>query len=395
MEGTAYLLCQASTVPEILRAVDHAFGTETPGSGNQLTLRNGGLTVEISAYGADLGEECVKFIREQVNAVCGHFAPVETAHTDIKINVLHQLTSTKGFVHIRYTYPGREDSETQAQFLPALCAAAEELHGLLLTEDGTALRNGQGQLIFSDAGESDLSWFLPWERPLPPDFFDGAPSDALRRRNESLDFCKARYIHVTEWLPLIESEGDAKIPAPEEIAGRAAALLIVSVYSECLLQEKMSPNQAREFVAPIIEGYGAERFFSPKERAYLDNDSSTEQARIQFIWQYEPLLVMLWALGYEAELFYPDRICDVPALARTMREHDTIDALLRGAKPRSADALLSAADLIFRLDWACVDARIHGLPAPAGMDGGVVMERHKALNWLVTGEEWDLVDTST
>ena len=61
----------------------------------------------------------------------------------------------------------------------------------------------------------------------------------------------------------------------------------------------------------------------------------------------------------------------------------------------AAEELLSAADLIYRLDWACVDARVHGLPAPAGMDGGVVMERHKALNWLITGGEWDHVNVST
>ncbi len=396
MESILYILCHASTVPEILAAADHAFGTNTPGSGNKLTLRNGDLSVEISAYGEDLGEECVQFIRTQIDAVCGHFAPVETEqHTDIKINALHQLTGSKGFVHIRYTYPGAEDGETEEQLTLTLCAVAGALHGLLLAREGTALLDEQGRLVFNDEGESSLPWFMPWERPLPPGFFDGVPEDALRRRNESLAFCKARHIHVTEWLPLIESEADAAVPAPEEIAGRAAALLIVAIYSECLLQEKMSVEDARDFVAPIIEGYGAERFFSPAEAAYLENDDSSEQDRIQFIWQYEPLMVMLWALGYVDDLFYPDRICDVPALSRMMYEHGSIDALMADAKPRGTGELLSAADLIFRLDWACVDARIHGLPAPAGMDGGVVVERHKALNWLITCEEWDHVDVST
>ena len=113
------------------------------------------------------------------------------------------------------------------------------------------------------------------------------------------------------------------------------------------------------------------------------------------MWQYEPLFVMLWALGYEEELFFPDHICDVPGITQVMRERDSMEALLKGAKLRSGKELLDAADMIFRLDWACVDTRIHGLPAPAGMDSGVVMERHKALNWLVCGDEWDKVDIST
>ena len=72
--------------------------------------------------------------------------------------------------------------------------------------------------------------------------------------------------------------------------------------------------------------------------------------------------------------------------------------ILEAAKPRSAKELLDACDMIFCLDWACTDTRMRDLPAPAGMDGGVVFERHKALNWLVgVGEkaDWDHVPVDT
>lgn len=67
-------------------------------------------------------------------------------------------------------------------------------------------------------------------------------------------------------------------------------------------------------------------------------------------------------------------------------------------KPRSPKELLDACDMIFCLDWACTDTRMRDLPTPAGMDGGVVFERHKALNWLVgVGEkaDWDHVPVDT
>lgn len=57
-----------------------------------------------------------------------------------------------------------------------------------------------------------------------------------------------------------------------------------------------------------------------------------------------------------------------------------------------------AMELILCLDWACVDTRIHRLPSPAGLDGGVTVERHKSLNWPVGSEEradWDDVGTNT
>jgi hypothetical protein len=65
------------------------------------------------------------------------------------------------------------------------------------------------------------------------------------------------------------------------------------------------------------------------------------------------------------------------------------------ARVRSRDEILDEMDLIYRLDWACVDARLNDLAAPTGVQAGVVMERHKTLKWLISGENWDEVDLST
>ena len=75
-----------------------------------------------------------------------------------------------------------------------------------------------------------------------------------------------------------------------------------------------------------------------------------------------------------------------------------MEALLAAAKLRPRKELLEQADLIYRLHWACVDARVMGMPAPQGLEDGVVMERHRALFWLAGCDEmcpWDDVDLST
>ena len=188
-----------------------------------------------------------------------------------------------------------------------------------------------------------------------------------------------------------------RLLAAEAIVG-AAALLIVALYSECRVGEHMSYEDARKFVAPILADYGAEEYFSPEEKNYLDNPDSTEKEQIQFAWQYENLWVMEWALGLTDDLFWPDRICDVPASARLMQNHPTMEALLAAAKLRPRKELLDQADLIYRLHWACVDARVMGMPAPQELEEGVVMERHRALFWLAGCDEmcgWDDVDLST
>ena len=50
---------------------------------------------------------------------------------------------------------------------------------------------------------------------------------------------------------------------------------------------------------------------------------------------------------------------------------------------RSKREILDQADLILRLDWACVDARTKNQAAPGNLDSGVVFERHHSLNWLI------------
>jgi hypothetical protein len=76
----------------------------------------------------------------------------------------------------------------------------------------------------------------------------------------------------------------------------------------------------------------------------------------------------------------------------------TAEEFIRDAKLLSADEILDATDLIYRYDWVCVNSRLNGKLAPAGLDASVVYERHYALNWL-TGyldkADWDDVTTET
>ncbi len=80
-----------------------------------------------------------------------------------------------------------------------------------------------------------------------------------------------------------------------------------------------------------------------------------------------------------------------------IREAGTYANLLAGAKLRTATTILDEADLIYRIHWAVVDARLRRSPFPMAVEAGVVYERHYALNWLIgyQGQEWDDVSTDT
>ena len=72
--------------------------------------------------------------------------------------------------------------------------------------------------------------------------------------------------------------------------------------------------------------------------------------------------------------------------------------MFRLGKVRKREEILDEADLTLRYDWACVDARVNGREAPASLEGGVVMERHYAFNWLIGGSDgaaWDEIWPTT
>lgn len=211
---------------------------------------------------------------------------------------------------------------------------------------------------------------------------------SLERKQRSEAILERDGVPFISHLPVIEDEETGKLRSLEEIAWRAMALDIVAVKGEGLEQER---------VLEIVEQYQLDKAFSPKEREFIYNDSPTERERIQFCWQYECYWVLLWALNYVETLARPDTICDVPFAVRVMVDRSA-EEFIRDAKLRDFSEILDEADLIYRYDWACVDARVNGLKIPDWMECGVIVERHRALNWLIGAYEnadWDDVGTDT
>ena len=89
-------------------------------------------------------------------------------------------------------------------------------------------------------------------------------------------------------------------------------------------------------------------------------------------------------------------ICDVARAVKIMKERTT-KQFINGSKLRPLHEILEQADRIYRYHWAVVNARLKGAKPPAGLDPGVTLERHHALNWLIgyLDQAWDDVSTDT
>jgi hypothetical protein len=211
--------------------------------------------------------------------------------------------------------------------------------------------------------------------------------EALQRRARSEAILKRENIPINQHLPVIETEREAKRRTKEEVAQRALCVLLVAVRGEGL-EKPIAERVARE--------YGLNGSLTPKERAFLAAKSPSQHDGVQFTWKYEAAWVLLWALGYVESLGKPEGICDVPRAVKAMRDR-TAKSFVADARLRPLGEILDEADRIYRYHWAVVDARINGKPTPTGLEAGVVLERHYALNWLTgyMGQEWDDVTTDT
>src|SRR5262249_52289629 len=152
----------------------------------------------------------------------------------------------------------------------------------------------------------------------------------------------------------------------------------------------------QQIVEKLVRDYDLSSALSPKEKAFITDPQPSEHDRIQFAWRYEDYWVLLWALGFIDKLERPAAICDVKRAVTILRENGR-QGFLQKARLRPQNEILDAADLIYRYHWATEDARVNGKKTPAGLDPGVVMERHYVLNWLIgyMGQAWDNITTDT
>jgi hypothetical protein len=223
-----------------------------------------------------------------------------------------------------------------------------------------------------------------------PDAAAPFPEDAWRRKAATEAQLAARGLAASATLPPVVGEPELRLRTPEETGRRAIALLAVAIRAESLASGNPLPAAELEHKLPGLQG-----FLSPQEAAFLQAEQPGEAELPQFSWRYESLRTLEWALGL-GELPWPGEPCDAALTARALLDRIK-DAAAGRLALRPAVEILDALDLHYRLHWLVRQARLDGKPLPAGVDAGVVSERHHALNWLTRFEEagWDETDTPT
>ncbi len=206
------------------------------------------------------------------------------------------------------------------------------------------------------------------------------------RKAKTESFLESKGIKVNKNLPAAPDVSATKIRTVQAVIDRAYALLLIAAKGEGVEQEHLTRTVQEKNI----------HSFSPKETHIFQAAALSQQEQAYATWRYESLYTILWALGKMDNLKYPNEICDVEAVVGQIftpsREDFTASVTLR-----SAEEILAELDKTYRMNWACVDARIKGQAVGGNINPSVIYERHYALNWLTNyqNQDWDEVQTNT
>jgi hypothetical protein len=155
----------------------------------------------------------------------------------------------------------------------------------------------------------------------------------------------------------------------------------------------------RDQVISWLRTEGLWEALTPHEVAYLELIDPPPKAKINFGWQSERLIVLLWALGKVWNLPDSATQCDTSIFNSILPPFARISARAFIAKAKLIDErrLWEQAQRYLDDHWKARDARLQERSIPAGIDIEIVQERHHAINWITgyDGLAWDDVTTDT
>ncbi|TWU03358.1 DUF4272 domain-containing protein [Neorhodopirellula pilleata] len=216
-----------------------------------------------------------------------------------------------------------------------------------------------------------------------PDAVIPAPKDARQRQAEVAAELRNRMVDPIEGAIPVPGVDEVAPRSAKETAERILALFVVATRAESILNGHPLDVERMRVRCPL--GFDA---LSPDERAFFASPSPPADA---FVWRYESLMCLQWALDMQFELPWPDEHADLTAVTRLMVDLPD-QTIIEHSRLRSLEELLKEAERHQQLYFAVASAQSQGQEIPAGIDPGVVCERLIALSWLLDlpmASSWD------
>lgn len=225
---------------------------------------------------------------------------------------------------------------------------------------------------------------------------DKDKKEVKSRRERTLMKIGVLGIDHCEWLPLIE--GYEIIKTEEQICKR----FLASFFSAMLACDFSSDHEffeteGREIINSFIERYNVQDALYPDEKKILTGECD-ERLAVNVSWTVESSYTLMWVLGFvtSEELEAPGEGCDTNAMVKFVQQFESFEEFRAACKMRTASEILDMIDLYYNIHWACVDHRLNPKTNCGEFNEEVVMERRKALEWIISEEnDWNEISLDT
>jgi putative acetyltransferase len=217
----------------------------------------------------------------------------------------------------------------------------------------------------------------------------GLYEGSIARKVRTEEYLQSLGVPINPHLPLVEDDSETELRRAADVARRALVLYhLVGV----------GFGGGADHAVEWLRRASLWEHVSPLEQDFLLDADPSPQAVANATWRVEALWVLLWSLKKIDKLELPVGECNTDLISNLMPGREvSCDEFIDGATLRSVSEILDATDLIYRLHWAVVDARLNSGSLNPALNSSVVYERHYALNWLVNycDEGWDDITTDT
>jgi hypothetical protein len=270
----------------------------------------------------------------------------------------------------------------------------QQLDGILFTPSSSLFSKSKHQqfldknfdLILDSIGVSELSQL---EVVIDAKYYDQpkieytATQDNRKAKSEAI--LQEHKVKINTNLPCTADLTQIKLRDKNAIIDRIYALTIIAAKAEGIpiseLETIISDKEITQF--------------SPYEKHVLNNEIPAEELSA-LTWRYESLFLLCWVINKVDTLPYPAEMCSIDSFLPLILEQSRAD-FSANITLRTKEEIADALDLTYRMNWACVDARIKSETPSGKLHPGIVYERHYTLNWLThhRQQSWDNMTTDT
>lgn len=185
-------------------------------------------------------------------------------------------------------------------------------------------------------------------------------------------------------LPVLDEAGETRTPS--EITDR-----LLCLYARVACSYGFSKEKALKW----LDREGLIDSLADSERQFFKSEMDPRQ-KASAQWQIEALWALAWCVKCHESLNFGDSCADdfIQLLPDIVKD-DSTKSFRSGRTQRAREDIIAKADLSYCLHWAVRDAEIKGQPIPGKVPGNVVIERRRALEWVIGDVAWDNVELDT